>query len=95
MQSYDYFVTYQAITIDSRLTWRARRKDGGFYWKTWLLGVDKNLYVEPLIWTIEHAQNKYRYPPDALKTSAGSPCDAPRLGGEPRTAIVRKMKRRC
>jgi hypothetical protein len=35
MQSYDYFVTYQAITIDSRLTWRARRKDGGFYWKTW------------------------------------------------------------
>lgn len=35
MQSYDYFLTYQAITIDSRLTWRARRRDGGFYWKTW------------------------------------------------------------
>ena len=33
--SYDYFLTYQAITIDSRLTWRARRRDGGFYWKTW------------------------------------------------------------
>ena len=25
-------------------------------------GVDKNLYVEPLIWTIEHAQEKYDYP---------------------------------
>lgn len=35
IESYDYFVTYQAITIDSRLTWRARREDGGFLWKTW------------------------------------------------------------
>lgn len=35
MDSYEYFVTYQAITIDSRLTWRARRRDGGFYYKTW------------------------------------------------------------
>jgi hypothetical protein len=35
VSSYDYFLTYQAITIDSRLTWRARRSDGGFYWKTW------------------------------------------------------------
>ena len=33
--SYDYSLTYQAITIDSRLTWRARRRGGGFYWKTW------------------------------------------------------------
>ena len=27
-----------------------------------LRGIDKNLYVEPLIWTIEHAQSKCDYP---------------------------------
>ena len=27
-----------------------------------LRGTHKNLYVEPLIWTIEHAQTKYAYP---------------------------------
>jgi len=27
-------VTYEAITIDSRFVWRARTKNGGFYWKT-------------------------------------------------------------
>lgn len=27
-----------------------------------LIGVDENLYVEPLIWTVEQAQNKYKYP---------------------------------
>jgi hypothetical protein len=32
--SYDYIVTYEAITIDSRFFWRARTKNGGFYWKT-------------------------------------------------------------
>ncbi len=26
------------------------------------LGVDKNLYVEPKIWTIEWAQHYYKYP---------------------------------
>jgi hypothetical protein len=35
MDSYDYVVSYDAITIDSRLLWRAKRKDGGWYWKTW------------------------------------------------------------
>ena len=35
MDSYDYVVSFDAITIDSRLLWRARRKDGGWYWKTW------------------------------------------------------------
>lgn len=33
--SYDYFVTFDAITVDSRLLWRATRKEGGFFWKTW------------------------------------------------------------
>lgn len=27
-----------------------------------LLGVDKNTYVEPTIWTIEWAQHHYNYP---------------------------------
>ncbi|WP_165373350.1 hypothetical protein [Sorangium cellulosum] len=35
MKSYEYMVTYQAITVDSRMYWRARTKSGGYYWKTW------------------------------------------------------------
>jgi hypothetical protein len=27
-----------------------------------ILGVDKNVYVEPAIWTIEWARNYYKYP---------------------------------
>lgn len=27
-----------------------------------VLGVDKNTYVEPIIWTVEWAQHYYRYP---------------------------------
>lgn len=27
-----------------------------------VLGVDKNVYVEPTIWTIEWARNFYKYP---------------------------------
>ena len=27
-----------------------------------ILGVDKNVYVEPAIWTIEWARNHYKYP---------------------------------
>jgi hypothetical protein len=27
-----------------------------------VLGVDKNVYVEPAIWTIEWARNHYKYP---------------------------------
>jgi hypothetical protein len=50
MDSYDYVVTYDAITIDSRLLWRARRADGGWYWKTWdiftgqLAAGDRNIH---------------------------------------------------
>jgi len=35
MDSFDYMITWDAITVDSRLLWRAKRKDGGWYWKTW------------------------------------------------------------
>lgn len=34
MDSYDYMVMYEAITIDSRFMWRAETNGGGFYWKT-------------------------------------------------------------
>jgi hypothetical protein len=34
MESYQYVVTQQAITVDSRLYYRARTSSGGFYWKT-------------------------------------------------------------
>lgn len=50
MDSYDYVVSFDAITIDSRLLWRAKRKDGGWYWKTWdvftgqLAGGDRNIF---------------------------------------------------
>jgi hypothetical protein len=35
MESYDYTVVFDAITIDSRFLWRANTRDGGSYWKTW------------------------------------------------------------
>lgn len=35
MDSYDYMLTFDAITVDSRLLWRAKRNNGGWYWKTW------------------------------------------------------------
>jgi hypothetical protein len=34
LESYQYLVTQQAITVDSRLYYRARTQSGGFYWKT-------------------------------------------------------------
>jgi hypothetical protein len=34
IKSYQYVVVEQAITIDSRMMFRARRNDAGFYWKT-------------------------------------------------------------
>lgn len=34
-KSYQWMVTKQAITVDSRLYFRARTRSGGFYWKTW------------------------------------------------------------
>jgi len=33
-ESYQFVVTQQAITVDSRLYYRARTQSGGFYWKT-------------------------------------------------------------
>ncbi len=51
LDSYDYVISYDAITIDSRLLWRARRNDGGWYWKTWDIftgqltsGRDRNIH---------------------------------------------------
>lgn len=35
MDSYDYMITRHAITVDARLTWRAKRPNDGWYWKTW------------------------------------------------------------
>jgi hypothetical protein len=36
MKSYDYMLTYEAITIDSRMYWRAKQNTGKntYYWKT-------------------------------------------------------------
>ena len=34
LESYQYVVTEQAITVDARLYYRARTQTGGFYWKT-------------------------------------------------------------
>ncbi|MES2604973.1 MAG: hypothetical protein V4603_08550 [Pseudomonadota bacterium] len=50
MDSYDYVTAFDAITVDSRLLWRANRKDGGWYWKTWdiftgqLAGGDRSIF---------------------------------------------------
>lgn len=51
MDSYDYMVTYEAITVDSRLMWRAETKGGGYYWKTFDVftqgeGDPKNWHVD-------------------------------------------------
>ena len=35
MDSYDYVISFDAITVDSRLLWRAETETGGWYWKTW------------------------------------------------------------
>jgi len=32
--SHDYMVTFNAITVDSRLLWRSKRPNGSWYWKT-------------------------------------------------------------
>ncbi|HTR00682.1 MAG TPA: hypothetical protein VMH83_11850 [Candidatus Acidoferrum sp.] len=34
LYSYDYVTVFDAITVDSRLLWRADMKDGGSFWKT-------------------------------------------------------------
>lgn len=35
MDSYDYIIVKDAITVDSRLLWRAKRNDGGWYYKSY------------------------------------------------------------
>ncbi|KYF98032.1 hypothetical protein BE20_36535, partial [Sorangium cellulosum] len=35
MKSYEYMLTKQAITVDSRMYFRAKTRRGGYYWKTW------------------------------------------------------------
>ncbi|WP_437674117.1 hypothetical protein [Sorangium sp. So ce131] len=61
MKSYEYMVTKQAITIDSRMYWRARTKSGGFYWKTWDVFTGQ---LEGNVQTIEQAyeQGQIRFP---------------------------------
>ncbi len=34
-ENYMWVLTRQAITVDSRLYFRAKLASGGFYWKTW------------------------------------------------------------
>ncbi|WP_437520551.1 hypothetical protein WME79_27130 [Sorangium sp. So ce726] len=61
MKSYEYMVTKQAITIDSRMYWRARTKSGGYYWKTWDIFTGQ---LEGNVQTIEQAydQGQIRFP---------------------------------
>jgi hypothetical protein len=47
MDSYEYMVTQQAITVDSRLYYRARTKAGGFYWKTFDVFTGQNDTAHP------------------------------------------------
>lgn len=35
VNSYEYLLTADAITVDSRMLYRANRPNGGWYWKTW------------------------------------------------------------
>lgn len=50
IDSYDYFVTFDALPVDSQFAFKAKRKDGGFYWKTFeiftgqLEDGDRNIY---------------------------------------------------
>jgi hypothetical protein len=47
VESYQYVVTQQAITVDSRLYFRARTKSGGFYWKTFDIFTGQNDTAHP------------------------------------------------
>ena len=53
MDSYDYMVTYEAITIDSRFMWRAETEGGGFYWKTFDIFTQGE--ADPQRWHIDQA----------------------------------------
>lgn len=50
VDSYDYVITYDAITVDSRLLFRAKRPDNHWYWKTFdifsgqLAGGDRSIF---------------------------------------------------
>ncbi|HEY6556072.1 MAG TPA: hypothetical protein VI072_02325 [Polyangiaceae bacterium] len=47
IESYQYVVTQQAITVDSRFYFRARTKSGGFYWKTFDVFTGQNDTAHP------------------------------------------------
>ncbi|HVZ32521.1 MAG TPA: hypothetical protein VG963_08845 [Polyangiaceae bacterium] len=46
-ESYQYMVAQEAITVDSRLFYRARTKSGGFYWKTFDIFTGQNDTAHP------------------------------------------------
>jgi hypothetical protein len=53
MDSYNYLLTYEAITVDSRLMWRAQTKGGGYYWKTF--DVFTQGEGDPKRWNVDQA----------------------------------------
>jgi hypothetical protein len=55
MDSYDYVVTYEAITVDSRFMWRAKTKSG-YYWKTFDIFTQGE--GDPKRWHIDQAYRK-------------------------------------
>ncbi|WP_437679093.1 RICIN domain-containing protein [Sorangium sp. So ce131] len=61
MKSFEYMVTKQAITVDSRMYWRARTRSGGYYWKTWDVFTGQ---LDGDVRTIEEAyeQGQIRFP---------------------------------
>lgn len=56
MDSYDYMLTYEGITVDSRMMWRAQTKGGGYYWKTWDIFTQGE--GDPKRWHIDQAYRK-------------------------------------
>ncbi len=59
MDSYDYMVTYEPITIDSRFFWRARTKSGGFYWKTFDIFTQPQQSAEEVIFSLPNGLQGY------------------------------------
>ncbi len=59
MDSNDYMVTYEAITIDSRFFWRARTKSGGFYWKTFDIFTQPQQSAEEVIFSLPNGLQGY------------------------------------
>jgi hypothetical protein len=75
MDSYDYMVTYKAITIDSRFFWRARTKSGGYYYKTFDIFTQSESDIDQA-----YAKGDYTYPfwshpvPKFIANQGGTPC---------------------